>query len=113
MKVNDIMESDIKTITPEKDIFEALILMKEFNIRHLPVVDGSKMIGLLTLKDILKIEHQLFDLLVEKFELKEESRKPIHKPLEKEGICQICGKYAEELSEVDNVLLCAQCGKEQ
>ena len=36
------------------DIFEALVKMKNENIRHLPVVDGKKLLGLLTLKDILK-----------------------------------------------------------
>ena len=110
-KISDFMTINLTTITPDKDIYDALMLMREHNIRHIPVVDGKKILGLLTLKDILKIEPQLFDLVVEKFELKEEEKKPIFKPTGKEGICQECGEYAEELTEVDGVLVCKKCSK--
>ncbi len=108
-KASEIMETMIHTIEPEKDIYDALIHMREKNIRHLPVMSGGEMVGLLTLKDILKIEPQLFDLIVEKFELREEERKPINTQNEKEGICQECGKYAEELVESDGVFVCQKC----
>jgi len=112
VKLREVMEKNLITISPEKDIYDALIIMRDKNIRHLPVVDNNTMIGLLTLKDILKIQPQLFDLLVEKFELREEERKPIYSMREKEGICQLCGNYSEELSEVDNILVCKKCKKE-
>lgn len=107
-----IMEKKVRTISPEKDIFDAIKRMKDLNIRHLPVLDGKRIVGLLTLKDILKIEPQLFDLMVEKFELREEERKPIHHVQEREGICQICGKYSEELIEKEDTLMCQKCWQE-
>jgi signal-transduction protein with cAMP-binding, CBS, and nucleotidyltransferase domain len=110
-KASEIMETTMHTIEPEKDIYDALVHMKEKNIRHLPVVSNGEMIGLLTLKDILKIEPQLFDLLVEKFELREEERKPINNQEEKEGVCQECGKYAEELLDKEGVLICPNCAE--
>ena len=110
-KVDDYMEKGIETIGPEVDIYEALIKMKDLNIRHLPVVDSGEMVGLLTLKDILKIEPQLFDLLVEKFVIREETRKPIQSV--KEGICQGCGAFSDELNSVSGSLLCNVCAKEQ
>ena len=76
-KVAKVMETKLFTIEPDKDIYDAIIKMRELNIRHLPVMKKSKMIGLLTLKDILKIEPSLFDVLVEKIELREEEKKPI------------------------------------
>ena len=108
---SEIMEKEMHTIEPDKDIFEALVKMKELNIRHLPVVSNKEMVGLLTLKDILKIEPQLFDLLVEKFELREEERKPINNQTEKEGVCQECGKYSEELLEKEGILKCSKCAE--
>ena len=112
-KVSDIMAKELITIAPDSDIYEALIKMRDLNIRHLPVMDGSKMIGLLTLKDVLKIEPQLFDIMVEKFELREESRKPIHHISPNEGICESCGEYFEKLNKVDSSLLCDNCKAEQ
>jgi len=76
-KVEDYMEKRLFTITPEADILDAIKMMSEANIRHLPVKNNNKMIGFVTLKDILKIEPELFELMVDKIELRESERKPI------------------------------------
>ena len=108
-KVKDFMETELITINPDADIYDALIKMRDSNIRHLPVVQNNEIVGLLTIKDILKIEPQLFELIVEKFELKEESRKPINRIIPTEGICQECGEYSEKVREVKGTVLCESC----
>lgn len=112
-KVREFMETNLVTIEPETDIYNALIKMRDMNIRHLPVVKDNQMTGLLTLKDILKIQPQLFELLVEKFELREENRKPLNRIIPNEGICQVCGEYSEEIKDADGSLCCPKCSKEQ
>ena len=112
-KVKDFMETKLETISPNDDIYDALIKMRDSNIRHLPVVDKGEMMGLLTLKDILKIEPQLFELLVERFELREETRKPINRIISREAICQGCGAYVEDVKKVKGSLLCERCAAEQ
>ncbi|MBS3104892.1 CBS domain-containing protein [Candidatus Woesearchaeota archaeon] len=111
-KVRDFMEKKLLTISPNDDIYEALIKMRDSNIRHLPVVNKGKMVGLLTLKDVLKIEPSLFELLVEKFELREEKRKPVDRIIEREAICQGCGAYVEDVKKVKGSLLCERCAAE-
>lgn len=106
--VKKFMETKLVTIAPEQDIYEALLLMKDHNIRHLPVMNGKKMIGLLTLKDVLRIQPQLFDLLVEKFELREAEAKLSLIP-GNEGICELCGRYARDLSPQDGAHVCDTC----
>jgi len=112
-KVKTFMETKLITISPDADIYDALIKMRDNNIRHLPVIENNKMVGLLTIKDILKIEPELFDLIVEKFELREESRKPINRVIPTEGICQTCGEYSENVNEIDGTILCENCAKEE
>ena len=112
-KVKDFMETKLITISPQADIYDALIKMRDNNIRHLPVVENNEMVGILTIKDILKIEPQLFDLIVEKFELREESRKPINRIIPTEGICQECGEYSEEINETNGTTLCENCAKQK
>ena len=107
--VGTIMEENLIQISPEKDIFDALRTMRDYNIRHLPVADGSNFLGLITLKDILKIEPDLFDILVEKFEVREEERKPLYTQPEKEGVCELCGKYSTDLLYEDGSLVCVSC----
>lgn len=66
---------NIISIEPNKDIQEAIVVMKENDIRRLPVMNGSSLQGLITSKDILRIQPELFELLVETFELREANRK--------------------------------------
>jgi signal-transduction protein with cAMP-binding, CBS, and nucleotidyltransferase domain len=113
LKVVEVMEKDLHTIEPDKDIFEALQRMKDLNIRHLPVMNDGKLLGLLTVKDVLKIEPQLFDLMVEKFELREEENKPINRVSSDEGLCNECGEYSDKLAELDGVMVCETCAKAQ
>ncbi|MAH01868.1 MAG: CBS domain-containing protein [Candidatus Woesearchaeota archaeon] len=112
-KVKNFSETKLLTILPDADIYDALIKMRDNNIRHLPVVENDEMVGLLTIKDILKIEPQLFDLIVEKFELKEEGRKPINRIIPTEGICQVCGEYSEKVKEIDQTVLCENCARQE
>jgi len=112
-KVKKFSETKLYTISPSADIYDALIKMRDNNIRHLPVVENNEMVGLLTIKDILKIEPQLFDLIVEKFELREESRKPLNRIIPTEGICQTCGEYSEKVKESSGIVLCEICSKAQ
>lgn len=110
VRIKEIIDTNVKTIEPDKDIFDALMRMRDFDIKRLPVVKDGRFVGLLTLKDILKIEPQLFDMLVESIELREEKSKPIKNPSPDEGICQICGSYAAELEKNDDgVLTCENC----
>jgi len=75
--LKDIMtpKSDMVFIEPNKDLYDAIIIMKDNGVRRLPVLDAGKIKGLLTLNDILKIEPDLFDIMVEKLDIREEERK--------------------------------------
>ena len=53
--VSQIMSKDIITIAPTQTLYEAEALFKKHNIRHIPVVEGHKLIGVLSLTDILRI----------------------------------------------------------
>lgn len=106
---SEVMTKIEYDITPEKDIYDALMLMRDLNIRHLPVMDKNKMMGLLTLKDILKIEPQLFDLLIEKFNISEAETQPINNIKEDEGVCNICGQFTDTLKEKESILFCEKC----
>lgn len=52
MKVRDRMSEKLKTVGMESSVTEAFSLMKENNIRRLPVVEKEKVIGIVTLTDL-------------------------------------------------------------
>jgi acetoin utilization protein AcuB len=52
MKVKDRMTVDVKTVGPDTSITEAFRIMKENNIRRLPVIKDQELIGIVTLSDL-------------------------------------------------------------
>lgn len=53
MKIKEIMKKDPITISPDSTIGKALVLMRENGISRLPVVKNSKLVGLVTIRDII------------------------------------------------------------
>jgi len=53
-KVKDIMTRHVFHTHPEQNIEECLVLMNEKRIRHLPVIDDSKMVGMISTGDVVK-----------------------------------------------------------
>jgi CBS domain-containing protein len=108
-RIKDVMQTEVISIAPEKDVTDALELMKKHDIKHLPVVEEDRVLGFLTLKDILKIEPDLFDLLIEKIEIREASRKLIPSKDRSEGLCEMCGSFDPELKNYKGSMVCHEC----
>lgn len=110
IKAADIASRKVATIKPSANLAEALQRMKKLKFRRLPVVVNGNVIGMLTLKDVLRIEPTLFSNLGELEKIKEESEKleRLKSKFTKEGICEECGNV-DILYKIDNRLICGAC----
>jgi CBS domain-containing protein len=54
IQVRDIMTSKIITVHPGQTVEECMTLMTEKRIRHLPVTEGERLIGVLSIGDLVK-----------------------------------------------------------
>lgn len=52
--VADIMSSDPLTISPETDVFDCMRLCTERRVRHLPVVEDGRVVGVISIGDLVK-----------------------------------------------------------
>ena len=52
-KVRDIMTSNVLTVSPRTRTRECMAIMSEKNFRHLPVVDGDVVVGMLSIRDLM------------------------------------------------------------
>ena len=60
--IKELMTHPIFYVTPEQTIDECMTLMTQKRFRHLPVMDGDKLVGVLSIGDIVKyliLEHDL------------------------------------------------------
>ena len=55
MRVSEIMSQEIVTISPDKRVGQALQLMQKHQIRHLPVLEGGRMVGWITSRDLREV----------------------------------------------------------
>lgn len=51
-KVSEVMTRDVVTVTREDSIHHCIALTKKHHIRHLPVVEEGKAIGMISLRDL-------------------------------------------------------------
>lgn len=52
-KVSDIMSSNVFVVTPGTRTRDCMALMREKRIRHLPVVQGDKVLGMISIRDLM------------------------------------------------------------
>ena len=56
MPVRDVMIRDLIVAVPDEELDEVSATMVEKNIRHLPVVENHKVIGMLSIRDIIQTQ---------------------------------------------------------
>lgn len=52
--VREIMSERVVTVSPEKTVADCMVLMTENRIRHLPVVEDGRTVGLVSIGDVVK-----------------------------------------------------------
>jgi len=52
--VEEIMTSEVTTVHPAQFVEECMALMTDKRIRHLPVLEGEKLAGLISIGDVVK-----------------------------------------------------------
>ncbi len=107
-KVSEIMTRDPISIEPSKKLEEAARIMTEKKIKKLPVVEGGRLVGILTASDIVKVEPALHDVLLEQLKITSPGA-PEPPRGSQMSQCEVCGNYSDEVEEVDGVWTCNEC----
>jgi CBS domain-containing protein len=66
--VGEIMSRDLLTATPQDELSAVLNLMTERRIRHMPVLDGTALAGIVSLGDVLRFQRDQYRGKVETLE---------------------------------------------
>lgn len=54
MAVSEVMTADVICVRPDQSVEKCMALMTEKRIRHLPVLDGGKLVGVVSIGDVVK-----------------------------------------------------------
>ena len=66
--VEKVMTTPVISISPDATVQQGLSMMTEKHIRHLPVIDGSGVIGVVSIRDLVKAVIEDQQALIEQLE---------------------------------------------
>ncbi len=66
--VRDIMSERVVTVGPERTVADCIASMTEHRIRHLPVVEDGRLIGLVSIGDVVKAIMQDQSFLIDQLQ---------------------------------------------
>jgi acetoin utilization protein AcuB len=59
MRVEDVMVTDVITVTPDMTVEEAMVIGQKHRVGTLPVVENGKLVGIVTTTDLYKLAAQI------------------------------------------------------
>ncbi len=62
LHVRDVMSTELVTATPENSVEDTMGLMTNYRMRHLPVLSEDKLVGLVSIGDVVKAQHDSLSL---------------------------------------------------
>ncbi len=74
LTMREVMSRPLKTIPPTSTLWEAIEVMNKARIRHLPIVEGERLVGVLTERDLMRLFFSHKDLLLSAISLEETRR---------------------------------------
>ena len=108
LKVGQTMSKPVATISPRATVNEAAKIMNHKKIRRLAVMDEGKLVGIVTMKDILQVTPAIIDLASEK------NRAGLESPRTRPtlgGYCDECETWSDSLVQKDGLFLCTDCSR--
>ncbi|MBU2522881.1 MAG: CBS domain-containing protein [Nanoarchaeota archaeon] len=116
VRAGDVMLRKLTTIKPSRDIYDALLRMKNHNVRWLPITIRKNVIGLITINDILRVEPALFEIAMGNMRVKEHDDKIRRRNTTlssgeswaSEGECPECGAFGL-LYRTNKSHICESC----
>ena len=108
--VGDVMSKPVVAIPSSISIQDAAKMMNRRKVRRLAVNEDGKLVGVITMKDILEVTPALIDLVSERTQAGLQRREPKEKSLS--GYCDECETWSDRLMQKDGIFLCQDCARE-
>lgn len=107
VKAKEVMSSPLQTVESEKEVTVAARLMRKLGVKRLGVTYKGKLVGIVSMSDIIGVTPEIMDILSEKaMILSGETEKRMSTV---SGYCDNCNQWSDSLMEIDGRFLCEEC----
>lgn len=110
-RLSDIRQEKFITAKPEDDLKKVVEMMVENGVSRVPVLEKSKLVGILTEKEILASSPKMADLLAEKMKYRIAEVSDETKTIS--GACENCGDFSQDLRHSEGRWFCEACRNEE
>ena len=110
-KFKDLKKKPLVSVSPSDDLLAVTRKMVKHGFKRLPVVDGGRLIGVVSEKEVLLTAPELIEVLSEK--LKERLERVAKPEEEISGVCENCGDYSDDLQHTQGRWYCEDCRDEE
>jgi len=109
VKVRDLPQTKKKfvTATPNEDVLKITRRMIKSGVKRIPVLNGDKLIGIVSDKEILLTAPELIDVISEKLKMRVGLVARQDETIS--GICELCESYSDELKHIGGRWICEDC----
>ncbi len=98
-----IMSAPAITIGPRDKVYRALSILARYGIKHLPVVEAGRVVGILTLRHLLRLTHQEPLIIIGKIELAKDVQELAQVKAELPAL--VANRLAAGVPAVDNMAM--------
>ncbi len=110
ISIKELMTTPLITIPTTEDVTDAMRKMLKMQIRRLPVVENSQLVGIITDIDLIAVSTEMGSIFSDLIKMHREKIFSMETPREVlKGICEECGDLVDNLILVDGKLLCEHC----
>lgn len=107
--IRELMSTPLLTIPPDTDVLDAARTMAKHHVRRLPVQNGTKLLGIVSERDILEVSPDLIEV-TRTLGPESDEEAPEEQFLSK---CEQCSCLSDGLNRSGGLLLCEDCWQEQ
>jgi signal-transduction protein with cAMP-binding, CBS, and nucleotidyltransferase domain len=104
--VNAVMSTPLITVSVDKNVGDAAQMMVKHHVRRLPVVEGKKVVGMVTVRDLLSIASEINEIMQDLMSINRDD-------IVEMGICDRCNVMSDDLRRIDSLMLCPGCREEE
>jgi len=67
-QIQEIMTKEMVTVHPEATLEECMVMMAKYHIRHLPVLERGRLVGIISMRDVVDAIFATKDNMIENLE---------------------------------------------
>lgn len=107
----DVMSTPLLTIKDDKDVSEAANLMRRKGVKRLGVMDDGRLMGIISISDIISVMPELYAIAAEKARMMA-NQATTGRTANLAGVCDNCSQWSDDLARTDGRYLCYECRTE-